>query len=95
MVRPQSPERMHGGSLSVLTPLRITLRSHRTRLLARLLWATGLVVLIVLCVLAHISAQFPGDAAISGLIRPLHRSILAGVIEFPSNVNQPTVGAIL
>lgn len=95
MVRTQPPERMQGSSHTVFTPLRATLESRRARLLARLLWATGLVVLIVLCVLAHSSAQFPGDAAISGLLRPWRNSILAPVILFPSDVNQPTLGAIL
>jgi membrane-associated phospholipid phosphatase len=77
------------------TLLGATLRTHHARLLGILLWATGFVVLIVLSVLAHSSAQFPGDAAITGLLRPLGHSILAPVIEFPSNVNQPTLGAIL
>src|SRR6476661_259184 len=95
MVRTQPPERMQDSSHRVDTPLGATLRSHRARLLAILLWATGLVVLIVLSVLAHSSAQFPGDAAITGLLRPLRHSILAPVIELPSNVNQPTLGAIL
>src|SRR5689334_5637678 len=95
MVRTQPPERMQGSSHSVVTPLEATLRSHRARLLAILLWATGLVVLIVLSVLAHSAGQFPGDAAITGLLRPLGHSILASVIEFPSNVNQPTLGAVL
>src|SRR5690242_6234088 len=95
MVSTQPPERMQGSSHRVLTPLRATLQSRRARLVAILLWATGLVVLIVLSVLAHSNAQFPGDAAITRLLRPLGHSILAPVIEFPSNVNQPTVGAIL
>ena len=95
MVRTQPPERMQDSSHRVDTPLGAMLRSHRARLLAILLWATGLVVLIVLSVLAHSSAQFPGDAAITGLLRPLRHSILAPVIDFPSNVNQPTLGAIL
>ena len=71
------------------------MRSHRATLLAILLWVTGLVVLVVLSVLAHSNAQFPGDAAITGLLRPLGHSVLAPVIEFPSNVNQPTLGAVL
>ena len=89
MVRTQPPERMQDSSHRVDTP------SPGATLVAGLLWATGLVVLIVLSVLAHSNAQFPGDAAITGLLRPLGHSILAPVIEFPSNVNQPTLGAIL
>jgi undecaprenyl-diphosphatase len=86
---------MQDSSHSEHTPLGAILRTHRARLLAILLWATGFVVLIVLSVLARSNAQFPGDAAITGLLRPLGHSVLARVIEFPSDVNQPTLGAIL
>ncbi|HEU4785054.1 MAG TPA: phosphatase PAP2 family protein [Ktedonobacterales bacterium] len=79
----------------MLTPFNAALRSRRARLLAIPLWATGLVALIVLSVLAHSNAQYPGDAAITGLLRPLGHSSFARVIEFPSDVNQPTLGAIL
>lgn len=95
MVRTQPPERVKDSSHRVDTLSGATLRSHRARFLAILLWAAGLVALIVLSVLAHSNAQFPGDAAITGLLRPLRYSILAPVIELPSNVNQPTLGAIL
>ena len=95
MVRTQPPERMQDSSHGVNTPQGATLRSHRARLFAILLWATGFIILVVLSVLAHSNAHFPGDAAISRLLHPLRHSILTPVIEFPSNANQPTLGAIL
>ncbi len=91
MARAQASQRANKGSYSKLALLESFARINR----ARLLWAAGVVVLVVLAVLAHSNAQFPGDAAISGLLRPLHHSFIAPVIEFPSDVNQPTVGAIL
>jgi undecaprenyl-diphosphatase len=71
--------------------LREYIGSHR----GRLLWGMGLLVLLVLSVLAHGAAQFPGDAAISSLLQPLHGSPLAPVINFPSDVNQPVPGGVI
>lgn len=91
MLRTHVSQQMNRGSVSTLASCWAFARIYR----AWLLWAAGLVILIVLAVLAHGTAQFPGDAAISGLLRPLRHSFIAPIIEFPSNVNQPTPGAIL
>ena len=51
--------------------------------------------LIILAALAHSNAQFPGDAAISALLHPLRHSLIGPIIDFPSALNQPILGAIL
>ena len=91
MVGTQTSEHVNCSSYHALVHVRTSSTIHR----ARILWVTGLVVLLVLAVLAHGNAQFPGDAAIWGLLKPWHHSLIAPVIEFPSNTNQPTLGAIL
>jgi hypothetical protein len=91
MLRTHVSPQMNRGSASTLASWWAFSRMYR----AWLLWVAGLVILLVLAVLAHGTAQFPGDAAISGLLRPLRHSFIAPIIEFPSNVNQPTPGAIL
>jgi len=91
VLRTRDSQQLTRGSVSTFAACWAFARIYR----AWLLWAAGLVILIVLAVLAHSTAQFPGDAAISGLLRPLRRSFIAPIIELPSNVSQPTPGAIL
>lgn len=62
---------------------------------AVLLWAAGFFLLLVMAVLAHGIAQFPGDAGIVGSLQPLRGTALAKVIDFPSEANQPVPGAVL
>lgn len=76
---------------TTLTWLRGYFESHR----GRLLWGAGLLVLLVLSVLAHGAAQFPGDAAIAALFQPLRSSLLAPIINFPSDINQPVPGGVI
>ena len=59
------------------------------------LWLVGAVVLLVMAVLAHGAAQFPGDAAISELFQRLRGTPVAAFVDFPSNINEPLPGAIL
>lgn len=76
---------------NTLTWLRGHFAPHRWRLL----WGVGLLVLLVLSVLAHGAAQFPGDAAIAAFLQPLQGSLLAPIINFPSDINQPVPGGVI
>lgn len=68
------------------------LAAHR---LGVALWIVGAIILLVMAVLAHGAAQFPGDAAISGLFQRLKGTPIAAFVDFPSNINEPLPGAIL
>lgn len=91
MAQAHFSEQEYARSATTLARLRRFIGSHR----GWLLWGVGLLVLLVLSVLAHGAAQFPGDATISALLQPLHRSLLAPIIEFPSNINQPVSGGVI
>lgn len=65
--------------------------SHR----GTLLWVAGALALVVMAVLAHSAAQFPGDAAISDTFQRLRGTALASIVNFPSDVNQPVPGAVI
>ena len=58
-------------------------------------WALGAIVLVVLAVLAHGAAQFPGDAGIVAFLKPIRGTVFAPVITFPSDVDSPVSGGIL
>jgi membrane-associated phospholipid phosphatase len=60
-----------------------------------LLWAIGAIVLAVMAVLAHGAAQFPGDAGIVALLKPIRGTAFAPVITFPSDIDSPISGGIL
>ena len=59
------------------------------------LWVAGVVVLLVMGVMAHGAAQFPGDAAVSAFFQQLRGTPVAAAVDFPSNINEPLPGAIL
>jgi undecaprenyl-diphosphatase len=60
-----------------------------------LLWTAGALVLLVMAVLAHSEPQFPGDAAISGLLQRFRGTAFAPIINFPSDINQPLPGGVI
>lgn len=62
---------------------------------AIVLWLVGALVLLVMAVLAHGAAQFPGDAAISGALQHLRGTAVAQGLDFPSMANQPIPGAVI
>lgn len=59
------------------------------------LWIVGAIVLLVMAVLAHGAAQFPGDAAVAAFFQQLRGTPVAAAVDFPSNINEPLPGAIL
>lgn len=79
---------------SVTTVLVITWR-FIARHYGWFLWAAGALLLVVMAVLAHSEPQFPGDAAISGLLQRFRGTALAPIIDFPSNINQPLPGGVI
>lgn len=60
-----------------------------------LLWALGAIVLTAMAVMAHGEAQFPGDAGMVALLKPIRGTVFAPVITFPSDVDSPISGGIL
>ena len=80
------------GDAAAAARIRRFLATHR---LGVALWVVGAIILLVMAVLAHGAAQFPGDAVISGLFQRLKGTPIAAFVDFPSNVNEPLPGAIL
>ena len=80
------------GGATTTARVRRFLVAHR---LGVALWVVGAIILLVMAVLAHGAAQFPGDAAISELLQRLKGTPAAAFVDFPSNINEPLPGAIL
>src|SRR5579862_8293275 len=91
MARAQTSAQYRENSAHTLAQLYGYVDSHR----GWLLWPVGLLVLLVLAILAHSAPQFPGDAGITALLQPLRNSLLAPIINFPSDVNQPIPGGVI
>jgi undecaprenyl-diphosphatase len=73
-------------------------RGHRwtiERHLGLALWLLGAVIVVVMAVLAHQYREFPGDVGFSTWLQQLRHTPLAGIIEFPADIDEPKPGGVI